>query len=231
MLVFFIIKMIESTINIFLKDPIWQTLWILWMLSVIYAFLQKDDKKVIKILFISSFFWSWHFFFLEVYAALVSTLVWAFRLLLSLKYKGNIKIFYIILFITIVLWILTYKDFSSLLPITASILATYGFFFLEKIKLRLLLIVCSSFWLSYNYIHFSIWWVINETILHFITIYTIYKIIEVEWTKQYYIEKTKNILLRKKKLDYWRYLVLIDYIKTKKRIFSFSKIFDKFRLK
>ena len=223
--------MTEVIINIFLEEPIWQTLWIIWMLSIVYAFMQKDDTKVVKILFISNFFWAWHFFFLEIYTALASALVWAFRLALSLKYKRNVKIFYMIVFITIALWVLTYKNSSSLLPITASIFATYGFFFLEKIKLRLLLLVCSSFWLSYNYIHFSIWWIINESILHFVHIYTIYKIIEVEWTKQYYIEKIKWTLNKNKKIDYWRYLAIVDYINRKKKNPYITNILNSIKLK
>ncbi|MBT3729282.1 hypothetical protein HOF65_06245 [bacterium] len=51
---------------------------------------------------------------------------------------------------------LTFKDYSSIFPILASLLATYAFFYLERIRLRLALLLCSSFWLSYNYIHFSI---------------------------------------------------------------------------
>ena len=158
-----------------------------------------------------------HDLLLELYVALASVLVWIFRLTLSLKYKKNLKIFYLIIFVTISLWILTYEDNSSILPILASLFSSYWFFFLERIKLRLLLLVCSILWFSYWYINFSIWWVINETIIQFVHVYTIYKIIESEWTKQYYIEKIRTILTKKRKIDYGRYLAIMDYIKIKNK--------------
>lgn len=222
--------MLDSVALVFINDPVWQILGILWMITVIYAFLQKDDLTVIKILFISSFFWIWHFFFLEAYSAMISTLIWAVRLALSIKYKKNIKVFYVLIFITLILWFWTYDTFSSLIPIIASCLATYGFFFLEKIKLRLLLLISSSFWLSYNYIHFSVWWVLNETILLFVHIYIIYKIIEVEWTKTYYIEKINSIIRREKPIDYWRYLSIIDYIKMKKKSYKIISFFKNIKI-
>jgi len=46
--------------------------------------------------------------------------------------------------------IFSYSDPISILPIIATIAASYGFFFLEKVELRLLLILVSSMWFVYH---------------------------------------------------------------------------------
>lgn len=163
------------------------------------------------------------FFFMEIYSGFAAVIVWLIRLSFSIKYKRNIYIFFFITIITIILWFLTYKDSSSIIPIIASCLSTYWFFFLEKIKLRLVLLLTSSFWLSFSYIHFSIWWIINESIIHIVHIATIYKIMSNEWKTRLLFLKIKNIFVNKPKIDYWRYLAIIDFIsakKAKKKFFS-----------
>jgi len=207
----------QDIINIFLLNPIGQTFWILWMISVISAFMQQDDKNVVKILIIAHFFWAWHFWFMNIYSWLAIVMVWFLRLILSSKYKKNTKVFFPILILTIALWFLTYEDRSSLLPILASCLWTYWFFFLEKVKLRLVLLLVSSFWFSFHYLHFSIWWVINESIVQMVHLFTIYRITKWEWKLWDYIYKFKSIFTKVPKVDYWRYLAIIDYISLKKR--------------
>ena len=65
----------QEVINIFLSNPTGQTFGLIWMLSVIYAFIQQDDTKVMKTLFVSNIFWAIHFFFLEVYTWLAIVIV------------------------------------------------------------------------------------------------------------------------------------------------------------
>lgn len=207
----------QEIINIFLDNPIGQTFWILWMIVIISAFMQQDDKNVVKRLIYASFFWWAHFYFMEIYSGLAIVFVWLLRLVMSMKYKRNKNIFYFIVLLTIILWILTYKNPSSLLPIAASWLSTYWFFFLEKVKLRLVLLICWSFWFSFHYIHFSIWGIINESIIQFVHLYTIYKIISSEWKMEYYLLKLKNVFIKRPNIDYWRYLAIVDYIRMKRK--------------
>ena len=207
----------QDIVSIYLQNPIGQTFWIIWMAVVIFAFLQKDDRYVVKTLVVANIFWILHFYFMWIYIWLVISSLWLFRLILSLKYKRNIKIFYAILILTIGLWAITYENYSSLFPILASWLSTYWFFFLEKVKLRLVLLLCSSFWFSFHYLHFSIGWVINESIIQIIHLFTIYKIISSEWTFSYYVDLVKTTLIKPRRLDYWRYLAIPEYISFKKK--------------
>jgi len=144
------------------------------MAIMIFAFTEEDDTRVKVILTISNVFWLGHFIFMWLYVWIVMVIISSIRLYLSIKFEKNRSIFYIITTVTICAWFLTYADFSSLFPIISSMLATYAFFFLEKVKLRLVLLVCSSFWLSFHYFHFSIGWIVTESILHVVHLITIY---------------------------------------------------------
>lgn len=201
--------------DIFYQNPLWQTFWILAMLIAFSGLLQKDDKKTMKIIMFSMFFWMLHFYFMWVYAALVATFIWIIRILLSLKYKRNKRIFWAILAATIVWWLMTYENWYSILPIIWSSISAYWYFFFERIKLRFFMFVSSIFWFTFNISTWSIWWIINDFIIQIILIYVMYKMIIKEWKRVYVVEKVMSIL-QKSKPDFWRYIYIWDYIKITK---------------
>lgn len=205
----------KEILDIFWMNPIGQTFGLLWMITVIAAFLQKDDKKVVQILAVAHIFWAWHFYFMEIYSWLWMVIVGLMRLLMSIKYKKNNKMFIWVLWVTFLLWYITYQDAHSLFPLMASVLWTYWFFYLEKIKLRLLLLFVSGFWLSFHYVNFSIGWVINEGILQVVHLVTIYRIMVETWWTRAYLRDLKEKLSHRPKIDYGRYLAIIDFIKMK----------------
>ena len=186
------------------------------MVVMILAFAQEDDTKVKQILTIANIFWLGHFIFMWLYVWIAMVIISSIRLYLSVKFEKNRKIFYVVTGVTIVTWIFTYTGLSSLYPVIASIFATYAFFFLEKVKLRLVLLVCSSFWLSFHYLHFSIGGMITESIIHVVHLMTIYKILSHEGHLSGYMDRIKYIFIRKPNIDYGRYLAVIDFIHRKK---------------
>jgi hypothetical protein len=186
------------------------------MVVIIFAFAQEDDTKVKKILTIANIFWLGHFLFMWLYIWVAMVIISSIRLYLSIKFEKNRKIFYIVTGVTIVTGIFSYTEPSSLYPILASMFATYAFFFLEKVKLRLVLLVCSSFWLSFHYLHFSIGGMITESIIHVVHLMTIYKILSHEGHLSGYMDRIKHIFVRKPNIDYGRYLAVIDFIHRKK---------------
>jgi hypothetical protein len=207
----------NEILEIFWMNPIWQTLGLLWMITIVCAYLQTDNKKIINILFISHIFWAAHFFYMEIYSWMTMTLVWLFRLGMTLKYKKNIKIFYGVLLITFIWWVYSYENLHSILPIAAALLWTYAFFYLERIKFRLALLICSSFWFNYHYINFSIWGIINESILQFIHVLMIYRLIVEQWGTRKYIFELKELFVKRTKIDYGRYIAITDLIRLKKK--------------
>ena len=116
-------------------------LWIIAMFTLFYGLSNKDDTKTLQIIMISMFFWIAHFVAMEVYAWAAWSLIALARIFLSMKYKYNKKIFTWIIIISLISWFLTYKDYYSILPIVWSCISAYWYFFFDKIKLRLFMII------------------------------------------------------------------------------------------
>lgn len=197
------------------EKPIWQWLWIFAMGISIMWYMQKDDKKTIKIFIWSNLVRMAHFYFLWTFSAMASCLVAIARSFLSLKYKRNKKIFLWVIAAVLVFWIITYEWKLSILPIIASCLSAYWFFFFERIKFRLFMLISSICWLTFNIWTVSIWWIISESIVQGILIITMYKMIREEWERVYFVDKIMWIL-SKPKPDLWRFVTFYDYLKLKK---------------
>lgn len=209
------------------ENPIWQWIWLIAMCVSIFWYAQKDDKKTIKIFILSNIVWILHFYYMWILAAMVTCIIWIIRSFLSLRYKKNKKIFYWIIASILVAWAFTYEWTLSLLPIIASCISAYWFFFLERIRLRLFLFISSICWLTFSIWTFSIWWIINDTIVQIVSIITMYKMIKYEWQRLQFVDRIMNIV-RKPEPDLWRFTFISDYVKIKNywiknKIINFGK--------
>lgn len=223
-------KIIENPIvENFLLNPIWQWVWMIAMLFSILWYAQKDDKNVLRIFIVSNIAWMTHFFFMWTFSAMASCAVWVARSFLSLKYKRNKKIFLWVISATLVLWIMTFEGKLSILPIIASCVSAYWYFFFDRLKLRIFMFVSSLCWIIFSFWSFSIWWMITDSIVLVILIITMIKMIKEEWWKTYFRDKIFAILQRPKP-DLWRFITIEDFIKmthnsAKARFLNFKNIF------
>lgn len=115
----------------------------------IVAFLSKDDKKLKILLAIQSYTLSLHFFLLGASGGMIAAFINATRNLVTLKSRMKILAPYFIAFY-IIFGAFKYTNIIDLLPIVGSTIATYAFFYLEKIPMRLCLLVTTSLWLVHN---------------------------------------------------------------------------------
>lgn len=184
----------------------------LGMIIVLTAYLQKDDFTVKKLMLLSSFFWGIHFYILGVYAWLAAIIIWFIRILLSFKYQKNVKAFWFVVVLSLCTVYFTYDWIASLLPVVASISWAYGYFFLERIKLRLAMLFNSILWLFYNFYIGSVSGIINEVLILIILIATVYRMAHPEGGMHYYSGKIADILLQRSKPDYDRYIFIRDRI-------------------
>lgn len=169
-----IISYLQSSYQI---NPLWQIIGLIWFLMWIVAFWNKNDAKAKTIHGFSLFIWSLHYFLIWLYAGVASDLLGGFRNLLSVKYRKNKKVVVSVLFLYIVFLWLTYENTFSILPILSWIIVTLSFFYLKWIKMRLVLIMCSFFWLVYNFYWRSIWWIVIELFLISINTVTIIRLV------------------------------------------------------
>ncbi len=212
----------EKGVSLFSQNPSWQTIGFIAMFIIFYAFSIKDDTKLIKVLTLSNIIWVIHFFLLENYWAMIATIVAIIRLFLSLKYKKNISALLFVSSLSIILWYLTYEGYISFIPIISTIIASYWFFYLEKIPLRILLLWISASWLYYHTQTGSISGMINESIVLGTLCLTIYRFIYEREKYSYDLESgkinlKKRFLLQFKKqakiprrLNLWRFTFMRD---------------------
>jgi hypothetical protein len=203
---------LSGMISLFLENPLWQLLWFIAVLIGVCWYIVTNDTQTIKIFIISCIFWILHFLYLENYWALWATFIGLLRLILSLKYKKNISVFMGIIALSIAAGIYSFNwQAVAMLPLIATSISSYGFFFLEKVKLRILLAGVSLIWLFYHIQTGSISWVLNETIVQCTIIYSIYKFM-------IWAEKKEKILIRLKRkiwkspvrIDFWRFIFMRD---------------------
>lgn len=193
-------------------DSLWEITGFLWMIIVLIAYLQKDDYTVKKLMILSSFFWGIHFYLLWVYAWLAAIIIWFVRIILSFKYKKNIKAFLFVVFLSCATSYFTFTGLPSLLPVFASISWAYGYFFLERVQLRFAMLFNSTLWLFYNVYIESVSGIVNEVLVQIILVATLYRMAHPEWGMKYYSQLIADILLQRSKPDYDRYIFIRDRI-------------------
>jgi len=208
----FLLDYITYFIEYILRDPFTQITGFMGMAVILTAYFQKDDHTVKKLMLLSSLFWGTHFYLLGVYSGLAATIIWVFRLCLSLKFQKNKYAFGSIVAITLITAIFTYDGFYSLLPIFTSINGAYSFFYLEKIKLRIAMIGNSLTWMVYHISIGSISGILNETFTQIILILTIYRMLHPEWGSRYYAQKIRDILWKTSHPDYDRFIFIRDKV-------------------
>jgi len=206
----FVIEYIWYFIEYILRDPFTQITGFLGMAVILTAYFQKDDHTVKKLMLLSSLFWGTHFYLLWVYSGLAATIIWVFRLWLSLKFQKNKYAFTSIVVLTFITWYFTYDGLFSLLPIITSLNGAYSFFYLEKIKLRIAMIVNSMTWLVYHVSIWSVSGIMNESFTQIILWVTIYRMLHPEWWSHYYIGKIKGLLRNRNRPDYDRFIFVHD---------------------
>ena len=187
------------------------------MLMTLMAFLQKDDTFTKKLMMVSVFFWGIYYILLWMMSGLIVIIIWYIRMLLSIKYNKNKYILIFVLVITIFAWYYTYTDMVSLLPIIASLYATYAFFYLERLRLRASLVWISFIWLIYHIKMGAIAGILNEIMVQIVLMITIYRMIHLEWGMTYYSKKIADIIWKRSKPDYDRYIFVRD------RVFNLRK--------
>lgn len=207
----FLYPLFEKGVSLFMEDPLGQSLGFIAMFILFYGFALKDDKQVVRVLIVSNLFWLAHFLMIDNLGAFLATAIAMLRLYLSLKYRWSTNAMIFVTIACLTSGIIAYEEPVSILPIVWTIAASYGFFFLEKVPLRMLLLLVSSMWLVYHLETGSVSWVINEVIVTITLLITIYRFHYSEEKSIYLKNSIKNILKKRpKRVDLWRYVYLRD---------------------
>jgi hypothetical protein len=141
----------------------------------VYSFMQKDDRRLKATIGLQAASYALHFALLGSSAAALASLVTAVRAFVSL-YTRSPYVAAIILAANVALGFVTASDLVGWLPVAASCAGTIGFFFLEGIALRVILLVATGCWLANNLILGSIGGTLLEVFLGVVNVSTTYRL-------------------------------------------------------
>lgn len=113
------------------------------------AFLQKDDTRLKKLMALQSFTLALHFALLGSNGAVVATTVSGVRNIMAI-YKNLKPVAPVFLLLYLGLGIYGYEKWTDILPIAAVLTTTIGYFYLEKIPMRLCALFATSCWIIHN---------------------------------------------------------------------------------
>ena len=150
--------------------------------------------------------------FHENWAAFGATFIGLVRLILSLKYQGSWWVLFWVIGASAIFWILSFDGkIISILPLIATSVSSYGFFFLKKIQLRLLLWTVSCMWLIYHLYTGSLSGIMNEIIVLWTIAYSVYMFLYRK-EKKGYLKERIQIFFKKtpKRINYGRYIYFRD---------------------
>lgn len=204
--------LLSGVLSTFLQNPLGQTLGFVAMFVGLFWYATSDDTKIIRIFIWANIFWLIHFIFIENIAALWATVIAIVRLFLSLKYKRSKKVLVGVVITSIAFGVVSFDGkIISILPLLATTIATYWFFFLEKLQLRILLFVSSVMWLIYHLGTGSISGVVNEIIAEITICISMYYFLFGTEKKIYLRERIRNVLRKRPpRPDFERYIFLRD---------------------
>lgn len=204
--------LLSGVLSTFLENPIGQTVGFVAMFVGFFWYATSDDTKIVRIFIAANIFWLLHFIFISNIAAVGATVIAIVRLILSLKYKKSKKVLLWVVLVSISFGIISFDGkIISVLPLLATIVATYWFFFLEKLQLRILLFATSVMWLVYHLGTGSISGIINEIIAQITICISMYYFLFGTEKKVYLRERIRNVLRKRPpRPDFGRYIFLRD---------------------
>jgi hypothetical protein len=121
----------------------------------IWAKYQINDDRLKFFMFLQSGILSLHWLFMSQWTAMAISITATLRNYLSIKYNSKF-LAVCFMFVFIGFGIATYKVWYNALPVIASVIATFGYFFLHGVRMRTALLTGSCLWLIHNIIVGSI---------------------------------------------------------------------------
>jgi hypothetical protein len=141
------------------------------------AFLQKSDRRLKGLNSCQSLVYGVHFALLGNPSAGASALLSGIRSYLSLKTRSP-YLAALIIVVNVAFGFVLAKSAAGWLPVVGSCLATLAMFFMRGVRMRLVLLVCTSLWLTNNILSGSIGGTLLESTIATINIITITRLLK-----------------------------------------------------
>ncbi len=138
------------------------------LLIALFSYQLKRRNNILLLQLLSHGFWVIHFLLLGAFTGAALNSAGALRSTLFSKFSSRqrpIAIFILVLTIVVLAALLTWQGWKSLLPMTATIIGTIGFWQRDEQRIRLILLFASPFWFTYNFLVGSYVGMLSDTIV------------------------------------------------------------------
>ena len=147
-----------------------QIIVIIATIFIAFTYIIKNRKKILILFILYSIFYGIHYLLLNAITGFLMNLVSIIRNIVFYKQeinnKQNSKIFLVILFTIIILFTLcSYKDYYSLISMSASLISTYSIWQKNPIIYRILAVIVSICFIIYAIHINSVFAIITEVFL------------------------------------------------------------------
>ena len=152
-----------------------QALGFLAFFVSLYAFSRTSDKQLRIGQAVQSLILALHFYLLGASTAAAMSLLTVIRNFLSLHKKiRNMAILFMVIYVAVGIY--TYKELVDLLPVASALLGTSAVFYLSGIRMRLVMMLSTIFWIIHNAVFISIGPLLMELFIFAVTARTVYKL-------------------------------------------------------
>lgn len=153
-----------------------QVIGILASAIIISGYIVQSDRKLKIIVTTGNIFLSLSFLLLGAYSGATVRIINCFRTILSIKYHNSNKVMLVFIFIYFLIALFLTNNLIDFLPFFTSIIGTIALYKLSGKNLRLALLFCSSIWLAYSVLFYSLGGVITELFVMSFNIISFFRI-------------------------------------------------------
>lgn len=153
-----------------------QLLGLFYALFLFFSILGKNTKQILLMQTISFLFKSFHYYLLGGISGFVTSFISMLRNIVFYRIKENYILTIIFILIYLIIGIVTYNSFYSLLPVIATIVYTLIINYDNPKYLRLGMLFTSITWLIYNIYIISYSGIIIQIIMIITNIFAIIKL-------------------------------------------------------
>jgi hypothetical protein len=144
---------------------IWAQVVGIFGLAVLLLIFQFNDRRIIlRLQALSGLIWALQYILLGAYTGAVMNFLMSVRNYLFEKYGHKTYVFWVSLAAIVGSGLMTWADWSSVLPTVASVIATVAVWQKRPRRIRFMMLVVPPLWFAYNVIHGSYPGMIGDTI-------------------------------------------------------------------
>lgn len=169
------ISTLHALLELFRANPLAQSMGLLGLAFGVLCFVQRDDQRLRVMLTIFSVVMGLHFFLMGGTTAAFAAWLSGLRSYVSSRTRH----FAVMLFFIVLVWVLGIPKITQpiqWLTVIATTIGTWALYRERGIRMRVILMLSTVFWMTHNYVIGSIGGAVIETCFLFVNGHTIFRL-------------------------------------------------------